>query len=257
MPAGDVPLGFSKLATQRIGASRNRAEERTPRRSAVIVMVYDLLKDTGRDIRALPLTERRARLAARLAPIPATLPIRLSAPVAAADWTAHGRGPAAIPSRDLGAEGLMLKRLDAPYLAGRKKGGWWKWKLDPLTIDAVMIYAQAGLGQARDALHRFHLRRARRGCAGALHQGLLRPDRRRIPRDHGLGPQEHHRPFRPGARGQTQHVFEIAFEGIQASPRHKSGVALRFPRMARWRRDKPVSEANTLDDLKAMLAQYG
>ena len=250
--AAETPLGFSKLQP-RIG--RKTVPRKLLAEAPVIVMVYDLLEDTGRDIRALPLTERRARLAARLAPIPATLPIRLSAPVAAADWTAMAEARAI--SRDLGAEGLMLKRLDAPYLAGRKKGGWWKWKLDPLTIDAVMIYAQAGSGR-RATLYTDFTFAVRDGDAlvpfTKAYSGLTDAEFREITAWVRKNTTDR---FGPVRAVKPQHVFEIAFEGIQASPRHKSGVALRFPRMARWRRDKPVSEANTLDDLKAMLAQYG
>jgi DNA ligase-1 len=155
----------------------------------------------------------------------------------------------------------MLKRLAAPYLAGRKKGDWWKWKVDPLTIDAVMIYAQAGSGRRATLYTDFTFAvwngppengdlvpftKAYSGLTDAEFAEITRWVRKNT--TDRFGPVRAVRP---------EHVFEIAFEGIQESTRHKSGVALRFPRMARWRRDKPLHEANTLDDLKAMLAQYG
>ena len=160
-------------------------------------------------------------------------------------------------SREGGAEGVMLKRLDSPYLPGRRKGDWWKWKVDPLTIDAVMVYAQAGSGRRANLFTDFTFavwEGDRLVPFTKAYSGLTDAEFRRITawvRRNTLeryGPVRHVRP---------EHVFEIGFEGIQASPRHKSGVALRFPRMLRWRHDKPPSEANTLDDLKEMLAAYG
>ena len=250
--AAQAPLGFSKLQP-RIG--RKTVPKKLLAEAPVIVMAYDLLEDGGEDIRALPLAQRRARLTTHLAPLPAALPIRLSRTVEGPDWPAMAAARAL--SRDLGAEGLMLKRLDAPYVAGRKKGDWWKWKLDPLTIDAVMIYAQAGSGR-RATLYTDFTFAVRDGDTFVpftkAYSGLTDAEFREITAWVRKNTTER---FGPVRAVTPTHVFEIAFEGIQASPRHKSGVALRFPRMARWRRDKPVSEANTLDDLKAMLAQYG
>jgi DNA ligase-1 len=250
--AAEAPLGFSRLQP-RIG--RKSVPKKLLAEAPVIVMAYDLLEDAGQDIRALPLTERRARLAAHLAPLPPACPIRLSQPVAAEDWPELAAARAL--SRELGAEGLMLKRRDAAYVAGRKKGGWWKWKLDPLTIDAVMIYAQAGSGR-RATLYTDFTFAVRDGDAlvpfTKAYSGLTDAEFREITAWVRKNTTDR---FGPVRAVKPHHVFEIAFEGIQASPRHKSGVALRFPRMARWRRDKPVSEANTLDDLKAMLAHYG
>jgi DNA ligase-1 len=151
----------------------------------------------------------------------------------------------------------MLKRRDSPYLAGRKKGDWWKWKIDPLTVDAVMIYAQAGSGRRANLFTDFTFAvkngndlvpftKAYSGLTDAeFHQITTWVKRNTVQR------------FGPVRSVPAEHVFEIAFEGIQASPRHKSGIALRFPRMLRWRQDKPLDEINTLDDLKEMLANYG
>jgi DNA ligase-1 len=250
--ATDRPLGFSKLQP-RIG--RKTVPKKLLAEAPVIVMAYDLLEWQGQDIRPQPLSRRRATLAAALSGLPARAPLRLSPAVPARDWSDLAGARAA--ARDLGAEGLMLKRLSAAYVGGRKKGDWWKWKLDPLTIDAVMIYAQAGSGRratlytdftfaVRDGDRLVPFTKAYSGLTDAEFRDITAWVRRNTTERFG-----------PVRAVKPEHVFEIAFEGIQASPRHKSGVALRFPRMARWRRDKPVSEANTLDDLKAMLAQYG
>ena len=151
----------------------------------------------------------------------------------------------------------MLKRLDSPYLAGRKKGDWWKWKVDPLTIDAVMIYAQAGSGRRANLFTDFTFA-VRDGDSlvpfTKAYSGLTDAEFRDIT---GWVRKNTQQRFGPVRQVTPTLVFEIAFEGIQASPRHKSGVALRFPRMARWRQDKPAGEVNTLEDLRQMLAQFG
>ena len=151
----------------------------------------------------------------------------------------------------------MLKRKDSPYLSGRKKGDWWKWKLDPLTIDAVMIYAQAGHGRRANLFTDFTFAVWNGNELVPFtkaYSGLTDAEFREITSWVRKNTQQR---FGPVRQVTPEHVFEIAFEGIQSSPRHKSGVALRFPRMARWRKDKPLSEANTLDDLKDMLNTYG
>jgi DNA ligase-1 len=250
--AGDAPLSFNKLQA-RIG--RKSVPKKLLTEAPVILMGYDLLEWGGADWRARPLSERRGQLARAIADLPPDMPLRLSPEVPARDWPDLVAARAA--SRDLGAEGLMLKRRDAPYLVGRKKGDWWKWKVDPLTIDAVMIYAQAGSGR-RATLYTDFTFAVWNGSDlvpfTKAYSGLTDAEFRQITAWVRKNTLER---FGPVRRVTPEHVFEIAFEGIQASPRHKSGVALRFPRMLRWRRDKPLAEANTLDDLKAMLAQYG
>jgi DNA ligase-1 len=250
--ASAAPLSFAQLQP-RIG--RKTVPKKLLAEAPVILMAYDLLEWEGEDWRARPLSERRSHLEAAVTELPEDLPIRLSPRVEAQDWS--GLATARAESRDLGAEGLMLKRRAAPYLAGRKKGDWWKWKVDPLTIDAVMIYAQAGSGRRATLYTDFTFAvwngnelvpftKAYSGLTDAEFGEITRWVRKNT--TDRFGPVRAVRP---------EHVFEIAFEGIQKSTRHKSGVALRFPRMARWRRDKPLAEANTLDDLKAMLDQYG
>ena len=148
----------------------------------------------------------------------------------------------------------MLKRLAAPYLGGRRKGDWWKWKLAPRVVDGVMLYAQAGHGRRANLYTDFTF-----GVwdGGALvpvtkaYSGLTDAEFRQITAWVRKNTLER---FGPVRRVPPELVFEIAFEGIQESPRHKAGLALRFPRMQRWRRDKPAAEAGHLSDLRAMLA---
>ncbi len=250
--ADEKPLSFNTLQ-KRIG--RKTVPKKLLTEAPVILMGYDLLEDGGADFRDAPLRDRRARLAALVADVPPEAPLRLSKAVPFSTW--DDLSAARDLSRDLNAEGLMLKRLDSPYLSGRKRGDWWKWKIDPLTIDAVMIYAQAGHGRRANLFtdYTFAVRDGNELVPFTkAYSGLTDAEFREIT---GWVRKNTLQRFGPVRQVPAHHVFEIAFEGIQASPRHKSGVALRFPRMLRWRKDKPVDEANTLDDLKEMLATYG
>ncbi|BBU57283.1 ATP-dependent DNA ligase [Mameliella alba] len=249
---GTQPMPFSALQP-RIG--RKTVPKKLLREAPVILLAYDLLEENGADLRDLPLSKRRARLDALLADLPSDAPVRASPVVPFADWNALAVTRA--KARDFRAESLMLKRRDSPYLSGRKKGDWWKWKLDPLTVDAVMIYAQQGHGRRANLFTDFTF---------AVWQGNeLVPFTKAYS---GLTDKEFdaitawvrkntQQRFGPVRQVRPEHVFEIAFEGIQPSPRHKSGLALRFPRMSRWRHDKTPQDANTLDDLRALLAAYG
>jgi DNA ligase-1 len=243
------PLPFAALQ-KRIG--RKSVPKKLLAEAPVILMAYDLLEDEGRDIRALPFAERRARLDALAAGLPADAPLRPSPLVDFDDWA--GLAAERETSRERGAEGLMLKRLGAPYGVGRKKGDWWKWKVDPFTVDAVMVYAQSGHGRRATLFTDFTFA-VWDGNAlvpfTKAYSGLTDAEFREITAWVRKNTLERYGPVRAV---RPEHVFEIAFEGIQESPRHKSGIALRFPRMARWRKDKPVQEANTLDDLRALLS---
>ncbi len=246
------PASFNALQA-RIG--RKTVPKKLLAEAPVVLAPYDLLEWEGQDIRDRPFAERRTLLERACAALPAEAPIRLSPQHPFDNWDqlADLRATA----REENAEGLMLKRADSPYLSGRKKGDWWKWKLDPLTIDAVMIYAQSGSGRRANLFTDFTFA----VWSGndlvpftKAYSGLTDAEFRQITawvRKNTL------QRFGPVRQVTPHHVFEIAFEGIQASSRHKSGVALRFPRMKRWRQDKPLQEANTLDDLKEMLATYG
>ncbi len=250
--ADGAPLSFAQLQP-RIG--RKTVPKKLLKEAPVILMAYDLLEWDGTDIRDRPLAERRATLAGALDGLPPEASVILSPEVTAKTWDELAEARA--KSRDLGAEGLMLKRRAAPYLAGRKKGDWWKWKLDPLTIDAVMIYAQAGSGR-RATLYTDFTFAVWKGNElipfTKAYSGLTDAEFREITAWVRKNTLERYGPVRAVT---PQHVFEIAFEGIQKSARHKSGVALRFPRMARWRKDKPAREANTFEDLQEMLHTYG
>lgn len=248
---GAAPMPFNALQP-RIG--RKTVPKKLLKEAPVVLLAYDLLEHQGRDLRDRPMAERRAHLQTLLAPVPEDVPVRLSPALAFDDWQALAATRAT--ARAQRAEGLMLKRKDSPYLSGRKKGDWWKWKLDPLTVDAVLIYAQQGSGRRATLFTDFTF--AVRDGNGLVpftkaYSGLTDEEFARITawvRRNTL------QRFGPVRQVKPEHVFEIAFEGIHESPRHKSGIALRFPRMARWRHDKAVDEANTLDDLRQILKQY-
>ncbi len=160
-------------------------------------------------------------------------------------------------SREMGAEGFMLKRKNSIYQVGRKRGDWWKWKIDALTIDAVMIYAQKGAGR-RSNLYTDYTFAVKDGdklvTFTKAYSGLTDKEFAQVD---NFVKRNSIEKFGPVRTVKPELVFEIAFEGIAASNRHKSGVALRFPRISRWRKDKKADEINTLDDLKQLLEVYG
>ena len=245
---GDRPLPFGDLQ-QRIGRRKNVAQMALV--APAIFMAYDILEQDGEDIRALPQRERRARLDALLASRHEASAIRVSPLVTAGDWTALTT--LRDEARERGVEGFMLKQRESAYGAGRKKGPWWKWKIAPLTIDAVLIYAQPGSGKRASLFTDYTF--------GLWDEGELVPVAKAYS---GLSNEEiaeldkwiraHTRErFGPVRLVEPVQVFELGFEGVLESTRHKSGVAVRFPRMLRWRRDKPPVEADTVDNLKAMI----
>ncbi len=248
----NAPQPFA-LLQKRIG--RKTVPKTLLAEAPVRMLANDLLEWQGRDIRDLAFGERRKILAKALENIPEQAPVGLSQAIRFDSW--EGLAAVREGARGRGAEGVMLKRLSAPYLGGRRRGDWWKWKLDPFSVDAVMVYAQAGHGR-RATLFTDYTFAVRDGAEFVpftkAYSGLTDAEFNEITRWIRKNTLER---FGPVRRVEPALVFEIGFEGIQASSRHKSGVALRFPRMLRWRRDKPVDEVNTLDDLKAMLAQYG
>ncbi len=160
-------------------------------------------------------------------------------------------------SREKKAEGFMLKKLDSAYEVGRKRGNWWKWKIAPLTIDGVMIYAQKGHGRRADLYsdYTFGVWSGNELVPFAkAYSGLTDAEMSKVDAFVKRNTKEK---FGPVRTVKPQLVFEIAFEGIQESKRHKSGIALRFPRISRWRQDKPMEEANKLSDLQELLKKYG
>lgn len=247
-----APQSFNALQ-KRIG--RKTVPKKLMQEAPVILYAYDLLEWQGQDLRTFPLSTRRSLLEAACEALPEDAPVRLSPTVAFAQWDELAR--VRDTARDAQAEGLMLKRKDSPYRIGRKKGDWWKWTLDPLTIDAVMIYAQAGHGRRANLFTDYTFAVWNGNDLVPFtkaYSGLKDDEFRKIT---AWVKKNTLQRFGPVRQVTPHHVFEIAFEGIQASPRHKSGVALRFPRMVRWRQDKNVQDANTLDDLNQMLKTYG
>jgi len=241
----------------------------------VILMAYDLLEWQARDIRTLPLTERRERLDALVAEMEnAELRIentsasdlnssffilnshlQLSPTVAADSWddlaTARER------SRTLNAEGLMLKRRSSIYRVGRVRGDWWKWKINPFTVDAVLIYAQPGTGK-RASLYTDYTFGVWDGDQlvpfAKAYSGLTDAEIRQVDAFIRRNTVEK---FGPVRTVKPELVFELAFEAIQRSSRHKSGIAVRFPRILRWRTDKRMEEADSLETIRALLPEEG
>ena len=248
---GGEPLPFNKLQT-RIG--RKNVTKKVRENAPVVVFVYDLLEWQGEDIRERPMRERRQLLEQMMRDHDTEGILLLSETVEADSWDALR--DVRERSREHKSEGLMLKHLDSTYRAGRKRGDWWKWKVDPLMIDAVMLYAQRGHGRRANMFTDFTFAVWDGDDLVPFtkaYSGLTDKEFRQITAWVRKNTRER---FGPVRSVEPHHVFEIAFEGIQRSKRHKSGVALRFPRMNRWRHDKPKEEANTLDDLHRMLEQY-
>lgn len=216
----------------------------------VVFMAYDVLELDGVDFRTEPLAKRREMLEQVLKGKPPVF--RISEKIQFDSWSRLAELHA--ESRDRGVEGFMLKRLSSPYQAGRKRGDWWKWKIDPLTIDAVLLYAQPGTGRRANLFTDYtfavwdeenHLVPVAKAYSGLSDEEIGRLDNwiRRHTRER----------FGPVRSVDPVHVFELAFEGINESTRHKSGVALRFPRIMRWRDDKAPKDANSLSDLKELI----
>ena len=245
------PLPFALLQT-RIG--RKNITKKNLQEAPITFFSYDLLEYNGDDYREQPLYKRRELLEQIVTSMnhPALL---LSPVINFSSWEqlAHIRNS----SRDMGAEGIMLKRKNSTYQVGRKVGDWWKWKIDPLVIDAVMIYAQKGHGR-RSNLYTDYTFAVKDGdklvSFAKAYSGLTDKEFAEVD---SFVKRNSIEKFGPVRTVKPELVFEIAFEGIAASNRHKSGVALRFPRINRWRKDKKPDEINTIEDLKKMLEVYG
>jgi DNA ligase 1 len=266
------PAPFA-LLQQRIG--RKTLSKKILADAPVTFMAYDLLEQDGVDVRALPQRDRRERLEAVLAPTR----LKLSPVESAGSWLEFAQRRAR--SRELGVEGFMLKRLDAAYGTGRTKaeGLWWKWKIDPMTVDCVLVYAQPGHGRRASVYTDYTFAVWNRAPAGkeeadAVVEAIARKEPpaadalQLVPfakAYSGLTDEEFRQvdaiirkstveKFGPVRSLRPSLVFELGFEGINRSGRHRSGIAVRFPRMLRIRFDKPLHEANTLEDLEALLA---
>ena len=245
------PRPFADLQ-QRIG--RHRRVPEIAAKIPVVFVAFDLLETLGEDIRSGPLVERRSRLVALLnglAPAAGSR-LRLSEPLEPGTW--EDLASLREQSRERGVEGLMLKRWSSRYHTGRRRGDWWKWKIEPHTIDAVLIYAQPGSGRRATLFTDYtfgvwdgdELVPVAKAYSGLTDTEIDELDR--WVRRHTI------ERFGPVSAVEPVHVFELGFERIARSSRHRSGVAVRFPRMLRWRRDKTAREADTLDAIRAILA---
>jgi DNA ligase-1 len=244
----DLPLPFNILQT-RIG--RKNLSKKILEESPVAVIAYDCLEYAGEDIRNKTQSERRAILEnLQLATAHPEI-FRLSALIGFDSWVQLEE--IRTRSREMVAEGIMLKRKSATYQVGRKRGDWWKWKIDPLSVDAVMIYAQKGHGRRADLYtdYTFAVWDGDKLVPFAkAYSGLTDEEIRKVDNFVKRNTLEK---FGPVRTVKPQLVFEIGFEGINRSTRHKSGIALRFPRILRWRTDKPMEEADTIEGLRALL----
>ena len=259
LPYPDGQIGtFNDLQT-RIG--RKTVSKSILKKTPVILKAYDILEWQGKDIRNLPFSERREilhKLYDALSPQAESIdieqnPIQLSEVLTFNSWEEVAQERQR--SRELHSEGLMLKRKDSPYLVGRKKGDWWKWKVDPLTIDAVLTYAMRGHGRRSNLFtdYTFGLWNEDKSelvTFAKAYSGLTDAEFRQVDRFIKTNTLER---FGPVRSVTPELVFEIAFEGIALSNRHKSGIATRFPRILRWRKDKKIEDANSLEDLKALI----
>lgn len=242
---------FNDLQT-RIG--RKNVSKSLLQKSPVILKAYDVLEWEGKDIREIPYGERRKILESLYSEVAAeNFPLHLSETISFTNWdeVAAERDRA----REERSEGLMLKRLDSPYLVGRKKGDWWKWKVAPHTIDAVLTYAMRGHGRRTNLFtdYTFGLwdeDKKELVTFAKAYSGLTDEEFRKV--DAWIKKNTLER-FGPVRSVVPHHVFEIAFEGVAESKRHKSGIATRFPRILRWRQDKKIEDANTLEDLRALI----
>jgi DNA ligase 1 len=265
------PAPFS-LLQQRIG--RKTLTKKVLAEAPVTFMAYDVLEQDGRDIRELPQRERRARLEHLLA----GTGFKVSPIESHPSWLAFAAQRER--SRERGVEGFMLKRLDAAYGTGRTKadGLWWKWKIEPMSVDCVLVYAQAGHGRRASVYTDYTFAVWNRPPQGKDEADAVLEaiEKREPPKSDelqlvafakaysGLTDEEFRRvdsiirkttieKFGPVRSVKPSLVFELGFEGINRSSRHKSGIAVRFPRMLRIRFDKPLHEANTLQDLETLL----
>lgn len=214
------------------------------------VFAYDLLELEGNDLREKPVSARRAMLEELLLD-QQTQNISISRSITFEQW--EQLDLIRENSREINSEGLMLKQKNSPYHSGRKKGDWWKWKVNPLTIDAVLIYAQKGSGR-RSAYYTDYTFAVKNGDSlvtiAKAYSGLTDKEIMEVSRFVTKNAIEK---FGPVRTVKAELVFEIAFEGIGFSNRHKSGVALRFPRIVRWRKDKTVDEIDELEEIKKLI----
>ncbi|WP_333597616.1 ATP-dependent DNA ligase [Chryseobacterium flavum] len=243
----DKVLNFNELQKR---LNRKTLTKKMLSEIPIEVFAYDLLELEDNDLREKPLSARRALLEELLLnENPQNISISKSLDFE--KW--EELNTLRENSRKVNSEGLMLKQKNSPYHSGRKKGDWWKWKINPFTIDAVLIYAQKGSGR-RSAYYTDYTFAVKNGDAlvtiAKAYSGLTDKEIMEVSRFVTKNAIEK---FGPVRTVKAELVFEIAFEGIGFSNRHKSGVALRFPRIVRWRKDKTVDEIDTLEEIKKLI----
>jgi len=269
---GEEGMAIAPFGDLQQRLNRKKVTAKMLREYPAFIRAYDLLQEAGEDLRPLPFRERRQRLEAFIARL-ASPRIDISPMVEFADWEELARlraDPPADPSSagrlDEVAEGVMLKRWDSAYVAGRPKGPWFKWKRDPFLIDAVLMYAQRGHGRRSSFYsdYTFGVWTAERADDGELvpvgkaYFGFTDEELKEIDRFVRNNTVDRFGPVRAvRAEPEAGLVLEVAFEGLNRSSRHKSGVAMRFPRINRIRWDKPPGEADRLDTLEKMLPASG
>jgi DNA ligase-1 len=241
------PMSFQHLQ-QRIG--RKTIGVKLLKDVPVSFVTYDLLEWNSEDVRGWTLEDRRKKLQ-EIVSLQNGSVLRLSPVIIFQTW--EQLAAIRLRSRENISEGIMLKKKDSVYRDGRRKGDWWKWKVDPFTVDAVMIYAMNGHGRRANLFTDYTFAVWDNGQLVPFtkaYSGLTDEEIQKVDRWVKQNTLER---FGPVRSVKPELVFELAFEGIQKSTRHKSGIALRFPRIKRWRTDKPASEANHLSDLVSLL----
>jgi DNA ligase 1 len=244
----EQPLRFGVLQ-HRIGRKDVTAAIREE--APVVFQAFDVLEWENQDIREQPLSERRAKLESLFQRFSRAMPFRLSQKIEASSW--EELSALQKQARERGVEGLMLKRWSSSYQVGRPRGDWWKWKIDPYLIDAVLIYAQPGSGRRASLFTDYTFGVWENGQlvpVAKAYSGLSDDEIRQVDAFVRRNTLEKHGPVRIV---KPELVFELAFEALAESNRHKSGIAVRFPRMNRWRRDKKAEEADTLDTVRGLL----
>ncbi len=234
-------LTFAELQTR---LNRKKISKKDLEKTPISIMAYDILEWGGVDIRSRPLVERR-KILESLNVFP------LSEIVLLKDINEAKK--IRLQSRERGVEGFMLKRWESLYQSGRRRGDWWKWKIEPLLIDCVLLYAQSGTGRRSNLYTDYTLAVWNNNeliPVTKAYSGLT--DEELSSMDNWIKKNTIEK-FGPVRSVKPEHVFEIAFDGIQESTRHKAGVALRFPRINRWRKDKKPEEADTLESVKKLL----
>ena len=243
----DKVLNFNELQKR---LNRKNLSKKMLEEVPIVVFTYDLLEFEGEDFREKTLQERRFKLS-ELLEENSSEKITISEKIIFNEWNQ-------LPqirenARDNNSEGLMLKNQHSPYHTGRKKGDWWKWKIDPLTIDAVLIYAQKGSGRRSGYYtdYTFAVKKEEKLVTIAkAYSGLTDKEIQEVSKFISKNVLEK---FGPVRTVKPELVFELAFEGIGFSSRHKSGVALRFPRILRWRKDKKADDIDDIEDIKKLI----